>query len=316
MTMITRLMMRAAHAFVPDWRGIPGFPLYQASACGRIRNVRTGRELSPGNRPDGYRAVRLTAPGPVSRAMLVHRAVALAWLPNAACKPTVHHLDRNRSNNAVSNLAWATSSEQNLQRGTWTRASPSPEPDLQDEVWRVCDGAACDGAACDGAACDGTSMEDDARVYVSNMGRVRRRGHVVQYAPSDPYVCVFAGGRKQYLHRLVAHAFVANDDPERKVVVNHLDGNRRNNAASNLEWCTQSDNVRHAHAAGLITPAVRAVDQVDPDTRRLIRRFESRTAAAEATGVKPAAISNALAGRAETAGGWAWRDASADKKKA
>lgn len=281
--MVTRLLAGM-------WRAVPGFPSYQVSVEGRVRNVRTGRHLSPGLRPDGYMAVSLAAESR-TRSMLVHRAVALAWLPNPLGKPTVHHVDRNRANNALANLEWATASEQNRQRCTWTRASPSPEPDMEGELWHACDG--------------------DEAVEVSSLGRVRRRGNVVRYAPSDPYVCVFAAGRKQCLHRLVAQAFVPNADPRRHTVVNHIDGNRRNNAASNLEWCTQSDNVRHAHDAGLITPASRAVDQLDAATQRLIRRFESRASAAAAAGVTPAAISNAVAGRSRTAGGFQWRDAAA-----
>ena len=53
------------------------------------------------------------------------------------------------------------------------------------------------------------------------------------------------------LHRLVATAFIPN--PDNLPQVNHIDGNRLNNAASNLEWCSASSNVRHAYAAQLKT---------------------------------------------------------------
>lgn len=46
------------------------------------------------------------------------------------------------------------------------------------------------------------------------------------------------------LHRLVAMHFIPN--PNGLPEVNHIDGNRQNNAASNLEWCTRPYNAAHA----------------------------------------------------------------------
>jgi len=55
------------------------------------------------------------------------------------------------------------------------------------------------------------------------------------------------------LHRLVAEHFVAN--PDNLPQVNHIDGNRYNNTAINLEWCTARNNVLHAYSTGLKTNA-------------------------------------------------------------
>ena len=52
------------------------------------------------------------------------------------------------------------------------------------------------------------------------------------------------------IHRLVAEAFIINIDD--KPFVNHLNGMKDDNQVSNLEWCTQSENVQHAHDNGLI----------------------------------------------------------------
>ena len=51
-------------------------------------------------------------------------------------------------------------------------------------------------------------------------------------------------GRSHKVHRLVAQQFL--DNPERKRCVNHLDGNRRNNRLSNLDWVTHKENKQHS----------------------------------------------------------------------
>lgn len=56
------------------------------------------------------------------------------------------------------------------------------------------------------------------------------------------------------VHRLVAMAFVPNDDPVLKPTVNHIDGDKSNNSASNLEWCSNVDNLKHAWKNGLMSP--------------------------------------------------------------
>lgn len=98
----------------------------------------------------------------------------------------------------------------------------------------------------------------DGKYKVSNKGRVmsfwRSEPVVVKtWDNKSGYKCLalHKGGTKitKTLHRIVAKAFV--DNPNNKLEVNHIDGNKSNNAAHNLEWSTRKENVRHANKNGL-----------------------------------------------------------------
>lgn len=64
-------------------------------------------------------------------------------------------------------------------------------------------------------------------------------------------VCLFKmdRDRRYKVHRLVAMCFIPN--PNNLPQVNHIDGNKRNNNAANLEWITNEGNMRHAKEHGL-----------------------------------------------------------------
>lgn len=91
---------------------------------------------------------------------------------------------------------------------------------------------------------------------VSDAGHIRnaKNGRVLkQFVGKDGYLRIQIAGKTRLVHRLVACAFVPAD-PKRDFV-NHKDGNKQNNAASNLEWCTRSENLKHAYSVGLKSSA-------------------------------------------------------------
>ena len=66
---------------------------------------------------------------------------------------------------------------------------------------------------------------------------------------------MFQNNNKKYntrkIHRLICIAFHGDN---KRLEVNHIDGNKSNNKPCNLEWCTRSENVKHAFKIGLAKP--------------------------------------------------------------
>lgn len=84
------------------------------------------------------------------------------------------------------------------------------------------------------------------------------------------------------LHRIVAETFVPN--PLGLPQVNHIDGNRENNRADNLEWVTASRNMSHAYSTGLKTNRgeINPVSKLTEQDVRNIRTLAARGLTARA----------------------------------
>lgn len=102
-----------------EWKAVEGTNgRYEVSNTGKVRSLICSdcgliKELKPTMDNKGYLRVGLWGNGKRNQAK-VHRLVAIAFIPNPENKPEVNHLDGNKTNNNVSNLQWATASENTL----------------------------------------------------------------------------------------------------------------------------------------------------------------------------------------------------------
>ena len=137
--------------------------------------------------------------------------------------------------------------------------------------------------------------DSGGRYHVSNLGRVKNHKGIMapQKGSSDGYVRIRlhkCGNKVRYVHRLVAEAFLNNDDPYEKTQVDHLNGHRSDNTILNLEWVTREENMKRAYEKNVFGHWNRkSVVKIKDDT--VVRIYGSVSEAAQDIGVTPAYIS-------------------------
>lgn len=130
------------------------------------------------------------------------------------------------------------------------------------------------------------SVTIDGRIWSHT--RNRRRGQWMTPAVnSRGYLStVFHLGAKPYpmlVHQAVALAWVPNLAPDVRREINHIDGIKTHCHASNLEWCTRSENVLHAYRTGLNPPRASKRRTLSSEQAALIRSMV-------ASGDKPVSV--------------------------
>lgn len=119
------------------------------------------------------------------------------------------------------------------------------------------------------------------------------------------------------IHRLVAEAFI--DNYNNYHVINHKDGNKLNNCVDNLEFCTQSHNVKESYRLGMATPQLtglgkfgiknkksRKIKQIDMVTNETLNIFYGVSEAERETNINFRNIDMCLKNKRKSAGGYKW----------
>lgn len=157
------------------------------------------------------------------------------------------------------------------------------------------------------------TITDQPTYEVSDNGDVRNSitGKCLKPRGAGGYLqvtlCDEDGHHQKTIHRLVAKEFVEN--PRNCNQVNHIDGDKKNNVASNLEWCTGSENVQHAYATGLQKPIPSQIEYSLSRSAEVRRRpvvnietgarYNSIVECANAENITHSAVSFHLAGKAK-----------------
>lgn len=204
---------------------------YSIDTEGNVYNDKFNRILKGTDKRNEYLSVQLTINGK-PKTLMVHRLVAETFLPNPNNYYIVDHIDRNKYNNKLENLRWVDQ-ETNLQNREIVKLQARKKFDLkllEQDSWKT------------------TSIAENIKVNNEGCFINTQTGYVVTGSKRNDYIRININNHHYSAHRLVWEAF--NGPIPEGMVIDHIDGNRSNNALSNLRLVTQSENMSNAQTNG------------------------------------------------------------------
>ncbi len=317
------------------WKSTPGYPGYKISNTGIVKS-KNGQFMSLKPRADGYVRVCFCKDKTPTH-ILVHRLVAIIFIPNPEKLQFVNHINGIRSDNRVENLEWITKKGNNQKRvnlnyGLRTRKVVQIDKDGNHiKIWdslkhaanklnissanisKVCKNFNSIGGYTwryydDIQPADKTEdwleiEHKGKRIFISSKGRVKSHiGTITIGSKSGKYLSY----NGIFVHILVAVNFCTK--PETATEVNHIDGNPHNNNKDNLEWVSHSENMKHAYDTGLTHVTGRKFRTVKVGRKKdgLVFIYNSILHASIATGATSGNIISVCKGHRKYALGYEW----------
>ena len=346
------------------WKVIANFSKYEISSFGNIRNKGLQKILKPCIK-SGYLCITIIEDNGTKKSLKMHRLVALNFIPNLDNKETVNHIDHDKLNNKLENLAWASTTEQNNHkrkcpreiqelvsaRPVWRLDKDTDEKleyyktirlaaqwvfdnnltnvtdfnngnNLKTKIsavcqkkygrnttfgykWKYCDDCENKYSNEEWKDIPREIIQGIKGYKISNYGRVKNhKGRITEgFNHNSGYLWVSIAPKQYLLHRIVAKVFIQN--PENKEQVNHIDGNKQNACANNLEWCSNRENQIHKIKSGL-SNCTKKIIQYDLQMNK-IKKFNSQIEATNELKICHSNISSCCLGKVKTASGFIFK---------
>lgn len=205
------------------WKDVPKYPNYEISNMGRCRNKETAYYLT---------GSELRFEGTYSKKFMLDHLVAELFLPSPPTddfknsRRFLEHLNGDKNDCRASNLRWFLSKKE---KKALKKKAELNDPKYVNEEWKT--------------------VQCCPMYEVSNWARLRnKKTNTILYGVKirdSGYVRIYLNKKSYFVHRLVASAFIMNDDPIRKWTVNHINSIRDDNRSVNLEWASSAEQVLH-----------------------------------------------------------------------
>ena len=322
------------------WTNAVGFPGYKVSSLGKVITLKNQiSKCSP--RKDGYIEISMKNDEGKASMRRLHQVVAASFIPNKDNKKEVNHINGVRHDCKMSNLEWVDRTEncrkilnrsskdssrkiiQLSEKGEEVKIWNSVKEILETKIINKANLRSC----CAGKMKKSNGFiwkyydehiileneiwkeieHKNKKVNVSTHGRIKYKDGRKTYGSCTKTEKSYMIWKSNRIHRLVMIAHKPCEDMD-KLVVDHIDGDTKNNKIENLRWATHSENAKYSYDKGRKKVKTREKKILQYDIEdKFIKEFNSISEAGKKLNINSDAISNCAKGKTKIFGGYVWK---------